>query len=123
RELQVQQCALCHGGVAPLREAPFTHVPGGPVGKLDALYLPPDTGVVDVHGNQVALLERSRCFRQSQMTCATCHNVHREQRDVADLSGRCLQCHTVQSCGLFPQHGQQLVGKCVTCHMPEFTSA
>ena len=40
------------------------------------------------------------------------------QRDVADLSGRCLTCHTLQSCGLFPTHGKELAGRCVDCHMP-----
>jgi hypothetical protein len=63
-----------------------------------------------VHGNQVALLERSACFRSSQMTCATCHDVHREQRDVVALSGRCLTCHN--------PHGDRTVGRCVDCHMP-----
>ncbi|HEX4600777.1 MAG TPA: hypothetical protein VH116_05230 [Gemmatimonadales bacterium] len=78
--------------------------------------------MIDVHGNQVALLERSKCFRASQMTCVTCHDVHREQRDVAELASRCLTCHTPQSCGLFPRHGQALVGRCVDCHMPALTS-
>ena len=32
---------------------------------------------VDVHGNQVALLEKSRCFQSSpSMTCSTCHDLH-----------------------------------------------
>ena len=48
---------------------------------------------VDVHANQMALLSRSRCFTSSQMTCTTCHDVHRPQRDVVELSGRCLTCH------------------------------
>jgi hypothetical protein len=73
---------------------------------------------VDVHGNQVALLARSRCFQSSQMTCLTCHDVHRTQRDVAELSGRCLTCHQEQSCGLFPKEGHTLKGRCVDCHMP-----
>ena len=120
RARQVDACALCHSGTAPLRTSPFSFVPGQ---RLEKHYdvsnpPPPDTGVADVHGNQVALLERSACFRASQMTCATCHDVHREQRDVVALSGRCLTCHTVQSCGLFPSHGNQLVGRCVDCHMP-----
>jgi hypothetical protein len=79
--------------------------------------------VADVHGNQVALLERSTCFRASQMTCATCHDVHREQRDVAALAGRCLTCHTPQSCGLFAREGDRLLGRCVDCHMPLRTSS
>jgi len=118
RMRQLDGCALCHNGTAPLRTAPFAHVPGQPVEKRFDLSSAPDTGAIDVHGNQVALLERSKCFRSSQMTCATCHDVHRQQRDVVELSGRCLTCHAVQSCGLFPQHGQGLIGRCVDCHMP-----
>ena len=120
RDRQVDACALCHSGTTPLRSAPFSFVPGQRLEKHYDLSNPPpaDTTVVDVHGNQVGLLARSACFRSSQMTCATCHDVHREQRDVASLSGRCLTCHTVQSCGLFPQQGNGLLGRCVDCHMP-----
>lgn len=122
RERQLDGCALCHGGTAPLQTAPFSYVPGQPLEKRFDLWASPDTNTVDVHGNQMALLERSPCFRSSKMTCATCHDVHREERDVAALSERCLACHTVQSCGLFPRHGQALVGRCVDCHMPALPS-
>ena len=71
-----------------------------------------------MHGNQVALLARSPCFRASEMTCSTCHDVHRTQRDVAQLSGRCLTCHTARSCGLYPTRGEAIMGRCVDCHMP-----
>ena len=110
RARQLDACALCHSGIAPLRTAPFAFVPGQQLEKRFDLSSPPDTGVADVHGNQVALLERSACFRSSQMTCATCHDVHREQRDVVALSGRCLTCHN--------PHGDRTVGRCVDCHMP-----
>lgn len=122
RERRLDECALCHGGLGTLRTAAFSHVPSQPLAQHLELLTPPPNEQVDVHGNQVALLERSRCFRSSQMTCATCHDVHRPQRDVVALSGRCLTCHTVQSCGLFPLHGQKLVGRCVDCHMPKLTS-
>jgi hypothetical protein len=123
RARQLDGCALCHGGTEPLRTKPFSHVPGQPVEKQFILGTAPDTDKIDVHGNQVSLLERSQCFRRSQMTCATCHDVHREQRDVVALSGRCLSCHTAQKCGLFPQYGQALLGRCVDCHMPALPSA
>ncbi len=124
RARRLDGCALCHSGTAPLTTAAFSYVPGQPLQKRPApLAAAPDTSPVDVHGNQVALLERSRCFRSSQMTCATCHDVHREQRDLAAFSARCLTCHTAQSCGLFAEHGQRLVGRCVDCHMPALTSA
>ena len=73
----------------------------------DYVHLEPKASdeVVDVHANQVALLSRSRCFTSSQMTCTTWHDVHRPQRDVVELSGRCLTCHQQQSCPLFATRG------------------
>ena len=121
RDRQLDGCALCHGGTEPLRSDPFSFVPGQRLERQFRLAAAPDTTRVDVHGNQVALLRRSKCFQQSQMTCATCHDVHREQRNVAELSGRCLSCHALQK--LSPGHGQAQVGKCVDCHMPELPSS
>jgi hypothetical protein len=122
RPRQLDGCALCHSGVAAPLTPAFAYVPGQPLARRVGLWTRPDTGTIDVHGNQVALLEKSRCFRSGTMTCATCHDVHREQRNLVDLSSRCLTCHTPQSCGLFPRHGQELVGRCVDCHMPALTS-
>jgi hypothetical protein len=119
----VDGCALCHGGAVPLESAPFSHVPGQPVRPAQDLWQTINAGAgLDVHGNQVALLQRSRCFAQSEMSCATCHDVHQEQRDPAALSGRCMTCHTVRSCNLFPQFGETLRGQCVDCRMPSLPS-
>jgi hypothetical protein len=117
REQQIEACALCHGGVGEPKAESFTYVPGAPLREHLELK-PAAPNEVDVHGNQVALLARSACFRSSEMTCSTCHDVHRTQRDVAQLSGRCLTCHVPQSCGLFPSRGKALIGRCVDCHMP-----
>lgn len=123
RDRQLEACALCHGGIGTLKSPAFSYLPGQPL--ADHLIRAPSSpnDEIDVHGNQVALLERSACFRSSNMTCATCHDVHKPQHDVAELSGRCLSCHTVQSCGLYPQQGQALVGRCVDCHMPTLPSS
>ncbi len=121
RDRQVDGCALCHGGTTPLRTEPFSFVPGQRLERKFLLTTAPDTDKVDVHGNQVALLRRSQCFQRSQMTCATCHDVHREQRDVAALSGRCLSCHTLQK--LTSGHGQAQASTCVDCHMPALPSS
>jgi hypothetical protein len=67
----------------------FSYMPGQ---SLDR-YLAPnplDTSEhPDVHGNQVGLLERSRCYLSSpSMTCSTCHNVHATERVAVDYSDR-----------------------------------
>ena len=122
RERKMEVCAQCHGGLGEPRLPAFTYVAGRRL--EDYVHLEPKASdeVVDVHANQVALLSRSRCFTSSQMTCTTCHDVHRQQRDVVELSGRCLTCHRQQSCALFATRGPTIVGKCVDCHMPLQTS-
>ena len=118
RERQMDACAQCHGGLGRPKVPSFTYVAGFPLDQFVSLAPPPPDARVDVHGNQVALLQRSACYQASQMTCITCHDVHATQRDVKQLSGKCLTCHTPKSCGLFPTQGQALVGRCVDCHMP-----
>lgn len=117
RDRQMDLCAWCHAGHGqPLRPS-FSYQPGEP---LD-LYLhlpPPDPNApLDVHGNQVELLQRSRCFRSSNMTCLTCHNVHTTQHDVAEFSQRCLSCHKPDS-ATFARPGHPLTKNCIDCHMP-----
>ena len=118
RERKIEACAQCHGGLGQPIIPSFTYVAGQPLDKYVSLPPKPSDAKVDVHGNQVALLARSRCFQASQMTCQSCHDVHRTQRDPVQLSGRCLDCHQEQSCKLFPTRGQELKGRCVDCHMP-----
>ena len=60
RERRVDVCAQCHGGLGEERARAFSFVPGRSLADYVQL-LPPDPNAkLDVHGNQVALLERSR---------------------------------------------------------------
>ncbi len=82
RDRQVDLCALCHsGGQREELEPAFTYLPGQP---LDS-YLKPNPGDAadqpEVHGNQVGLLKRSRCYLSSPtMSCSTCHDVHQPEK-------------------------------------------
>ncbi len=117
RDRQIELCAQCHGGRRIPRTQPFSYLPGEP---LDKYYQadPKNTGAnADVHGNQVALLQMSRCYQASaDMGCSTCHDVHRAQRDVTSLSERCLGCHS----GARESHKakSKIEGACADCHMP-----
>jgi cytochrome c554/c'-like protein len=122
RARQIDGCAQCHGGAGKLEDAAFSYLPTRPLVRHLTLDRPPPGSQVDVHGNQVALLARSRCFQASNMTCSTCHDVHRTQRDPKELSGRCLSCHQAQSHKPLPTQTQPLAGRCVDCHMPLQTS-
>jgi hypothetical protein len=118
RARQIDGCAQCHGGAGRLADAAFGYLPTKPLASHLTLDRPSPGSAVDVHGNQVALLERSKCFRASNMTCTSCHDVHRTQRDPRELSGRCLTCHQAQSHKPLPTQAQPLAGRCVDCHMP-----
>ena len=123
RHRQMDLCALCHGGLGKELAPAFSFVPGQALEQYLELPRPDPAARLDVHGNQVALLERSRCYQESgTMTCVTCHDVHQPQRDAAAFSQRCLSCHQAQSCGQFKTLGSKIAGRCVDCHMPLQTS-
>ena len=122
RERQLAICSLCHGGIGIAKSPAFSFTAGQLLDDFLRLEIPKPDEPLDVHGNQVALLERSRCFQESQMTCSTCHDVHVSQREVGHFSEKCLACHKVESCGLHRQQGQSIAGRCVNCHLPNETS-
>jgi len=118
RDRQVDLCAWCHAGhgvgVAPT----FTYMPGEPLDEYLELPRSDPNAQIDVHGDQVDLLRRSRCFQSSAMTCLTCHDVHTPQHNLAAYSQRCLSCHKPGT-GAFPKMGHQPTSNCIDCHMPK----
>jgi len=120
RDRQVDQCALCHNGTQRREVVPaFSYRPGKP---LDEYLAPNPADAVDqpdVHGNQVGLLKKSRCYISSpSMSCSTCHDVHRPERAAAEYSARCLGCHQWRSCGVSRSMGIRITHNCIDCHMP-----
>lgn len=122
RERQLAVCSLCHGGIGVAKAPAFSFSAGDSLENFLQLENPKPDAALDVHGNQIALLERSKCFKESKMTCSTCHDVHVRQRELGGFSERCLTCHKVESCGLYQRQGRNIVGKCVDCHLPNQTS-
>ena len=89
RDAKVAVCAACHSGLGDGAEA-------------------------DVHGNQVGLLRKSKCYQNSpELSCSTCHNVHRVERDLAAMSRHCTSCHTPSTCKHIAERDN-----CIDCHMP-----
>jgi tetratricopeptide (TPR) repeat protein len=120
RDRQVDLCALCHNGVRSKEVAPaFSYQPGQPLDKYVISDPTDPTEHPDVHGNQVGLLKKSKCYLQSpKMNCSTCHDVHAPERTAASYSSKCLTCHTWQSCGLSKKIGHTIANNCIDCHMP-----
>lgn len=119
RDQQLDNCAVCHGGALRVRQPPFSYQPGDLF--RDFFERPPllDSLIPDVHGNQVALLQQSKCFAASPaMTCSTCHDVHRTERDLRAMAGKCLSCHDASTHPDPRRLGDRLVENCIDCHMP-----
>jgi len=119
RDRQVDICAQCHGGIGQSLTPAFSFKPGEALAPHVSLEANP-LARVDVHGNQVALLQKSRCFQSSaSMTCSTCHNLHEPEREAAAYSEKCLTCHQATACPTFSKMPASAVTSCVDCHMPE----
>jgi hypothetical protein len=120
RQLQADVCAQCHAGPGERELRPaFSYAPGKPL--EDYIDLGPDdmTKDIDVHGKQVKLLKKSKCFQASKnLTCSTCHDVHRVERDLAAFSQRCLSCHKSEPMAGHATLPANTTNTCVDCHMP-----
>ena len=119
RDRQIDVCGLCHSGNGTPIAPALSFLPGNDLRDfIDIPYVTAEEAV-DVHGNQVQLLRRSRCFQQTTtLTCTTCHDVHTTQRDAAAFSEKCLTCHQPRQCGEYPKLGDQIAANCIDCHMP-----
>jgi Cytochrome c554 and c-prime len=123
RQQRLDACALCHSGLRKETRPPFSFTVGDTLDDFSIpAYDPDSTAALDVHGNQYGLLTSSKCFRLSQMDCASCHNVHNDEHAKPALfSQRCLTCHGSNSpdtCTLHERKGIALQDNCIDCHMP-----
>jgi len=127
RARRIDMCAVCHSGnKSEMIRSTFFFLPGDTLAnfKLQVFYSPViRTSYLDVHGNQVQLLQGSKCFISSKMDCATCHDTHQNQRgNIALFTQKCLGCHSTANhnyCKMSNTSNAQLVrSNCIQCHMP-----
>ena len=126
RGQRLDMCAQCHSGKPQVKiRSTFEFLPGDTLAKykLAEYSKPVDTSYLDVHGNQLQLLQCSKCFRFSTMDCATCHNVHQNTRGNDVLyAQKCLTCHNTPNqvhCKMTNRMSAALLQqKCIGCHMP-----
>ncbi len=124
RQQKLDVCATCHSGLRESIKPTFRFAPGNALSE----FLPPDTTRIDpenidVHGNQVQLLQASPCFKASiTLDCSSCHNPHTTERDnLALYSQRCMSCHQpggVHFCLKEKELGAAIQANCIDCHMP-----
>jgi hypothetical protein len=129
RAVKMDMCAICHSGASGMMLRPsFAFKPGDRVSdfRLASLFQNTDPNQLDVHGNQYQLLSNSKCFINSNMDCATCHNVHTNQRgQIALYSQKCISCHQQTKhnfSNTTPAFAAAVKTNCIDCHMPQRSS-
>ena len=126
-------CMYCHqtGDVRVLQPGKSYRDfrPGQPLGDTLAILKVPPTRQSppdDDHVEHYYSMTLSKCYRASagRLSCITCHDPHIEpsqQQAPSYFNGKCLTCHTNQSCRL-PQAARQHstpANNCIGCHMPK----
>ena len=126
-------CIACHqtGDVRVLKPGKtYQDVrPGVPLDDtLSILLVPPtrDSPPSADHVEHYYSMTLSKCYRSSpgRMSCTTCHDPHVEpsrEEAPAYFAGKCLTCHTDQSCKLPIETRMQRkpADDCIGCHMPK----
>jgi nitrate/TMAO reductase-like tetraheme cytochrome c subunit len=91
-------------------------------------------GMVRVSGREFNGLIESACYQRGEMSCLSCHSMHRDQSDQRSLvewaddqlstaglgDQACLQCHSAENFGVdHHHHSPQSAGaRCTNCHLP-----
>ena len=123
REQRIDICTTCHAGSNNIElRSIFGFKPGDTLARFEVSAHVP-TGKPDVHGDQVALLESSKCFQMSTMECSTCHNTHVNDRgNFIAYAQRCQTCHAEAGSHFCKMADAQNIAflrtNCTRCHMP-----
>jgi tetratricopeptide (TPR) repeat protein len=140
REQQLEVCMQCHlePTSSPLpfqirryEHPPFSYLPGRPLGD-SFIYFDHEAQASTrkrEYGDKFEIaggayrLRQSACFRNSQMTCVTCHDPHdvpRGEKAVQHYVAVCRSCHDAAHARGVPQVA--VAGPrstCLDCHMPK----
>lgn len=134
RDRQLEVCMQCHLETShhepneqrAFDRAIFSYRPGQPMEDFKLYFEPaghenhPSSETDDSFeiAHAAYRLRKSACFRNSQMTCLTCHDPHnipRGQEAVAHYTEVCLSCHR----GVTHTVALPATSTCLSCHMPK----
>ncbi len=117
RQQKLDLCASCHSGNdLDVQRAMFAFKPGDTLANFYYPHFGSGGAEPDVHAKQMQLLQASKCFQQSAMTCMSCHNTHeREDNKTNVFVAKCMSCHQSSAHALQAMTGSKT---CIDCHMP-----
>ncbi len=126
RELQVDVCQRCHlQGITVLHEDNdyHTYKPGMKLSDVMDVFLPryTDSDTRFLMASHADRMKQSKCYKQSEMTCISCHNPHIsvKERSVEYWVSKCNNCHSGKAvCTETERNKQVKNNNCITCHMP-----
>ena len=120
-DLQFDVCQRCHlQGTTVLHEnKSFSDFkPGMKLNDFLDVYLPKfENDHSFIMASHVERLKESACFKNSEMTCITCHNPHYSVSSLRDnyFDNKCQDCHHICK--------DEKIDNCVSCHMPSSSSS
>jgi predicted CXXCH cytochrome family protein len=129
RERQLEVCMQCHletssnhmpNEIRFYDRSVFSFRPGEPLGEYK-LYFDPVSNQTDDRfeiAHAAYRMRMSACFKNSEMTCLTCHDPHQSYRGAGSTEHYvqvCMNCHQgVKHTASLPQSST-----CLDCHMPK----
>lgn len=115
RQQQLDLCATCHSGDPVTLKSIFAFVPGDSLSNY-YMYYPGAAANPDAHGMQMQSLMQSQCFLQSNLTCTSCHDTHKNEGSIQEVFvQRCMSCHLKSDHAVTMRSAKN---DCVSCHMP-----
>ena len=123
----LELCKLCHGGALSKSKPSFSFQAGNELYDFFQQDSSRAVTEIDVHGNQYGMLAASKCFKNSDMTCLSCHDAHKNESALAtQFYSKCETCHKSSShniCKIASTVSQDFLKiNCINCHMPEQAS-
>lgn len=126
RDLQMSLCQRCHlQGLAVLQEGKDfdDFKPGMHLSEVWNVFLPEtdESKSKFIMASQAERLVKSNCYRNSELSCITCHNPHVSVKEtpIETFNGKCKSCHRSNECTELEITRKQNNNNCSGCHMPQ----
>jgi tetratricopeptide (TPR) repeat protein len=125
REYELSVCQRCHiQGISILKEGKDydDFKPGMKLEEVMDIYLPEYSGAQTkfIMASQAHRLTKSNCYKQSNMTCLSCHNPHISVKNMeaSHWNKACNNCHSDPANTCKAPIAEIADKACYTCHMP-----